>query len=70
MVATVAFLAGGAATLLILTLLTKGFVAWVLVPFAAACASACGVFYAFDRFGLLPDDPSKQPTGLGLGRNR
>ena len=75
MVATVAFLAGGAAAGLLLWLLMSltGYVVlnWVfLLAFAAACGCAVATFRLFERFELLPDDPSEPPTTLRLGPDR
>jgi hypothetical protein len=75
MVATVAFFAGGAAAWLLLWLLMSltGYVVvnWVfLLAFFAACSCAVGTFRLFERFELLPDDPSEPPTTLGLGSGR
>lgn len=67
MVATVAFLAGGAAALLMMSL--TGYVAPQLA-FFVACGCAVGAFLLFERFGLLPDDPSEPPTPLDLGPGR
>ena len=67
MVATVAFFAGGAAALLLMS-----FTGYVLLQlaFVAACGCAVAAFLLFERFELLPDDPSEPPTTLGLGPDR
>ena len=67
MVATVAFFAGGAAALLLMSL--TGYVLPQLA-FLAACGCAVAAFLLFERFELLPDDPSEPPTTLGLGSDR
>lgn len=67
MVATLAFLAGGAAALLLMSL--TGYV-FPQLAFVAACGCAVAVFLLFERFELLPDDPSEPPTTLGLGPDR
>jgi hypothetical protein len=68
MLATVAFLVGSVA----FTWLTWSFMGRMYLSIAFFVGSACAVavFLLFDRFNLLPDDPTDSPTGLDLGPGR
>ena len=67
MLATAAFFAGGIAFMLLTSLMGH---LYPIAAFFVGSACAFGVFLLFDRFELLPDDPSDPPTGLGLGPGR
>lgn len=65
--ATVAFFVSGIGLMLLTSLTGR---VYPMVAFVVASACAVAVFLLFDRFDLLPDDPSDPPTGLGLGSCR